>query len=385
MSGDTPWKWRRPPRLDAPIPAPSPSARGTPLPGEPPPAHFPAFLPHPVLQRPGPSFRDENAPPRLAPAGAHAPPPASPARHLLARAVDASEFGDACSLAARRVPARSTSALAFRAPVAFAPASRRELAAVATEAERAARRVAAPDDARAFANDARAPLDAPPPPPPPPAHASTARSSATARLALRDPDAALARLAAERERAAAAGRRAAAAAESAAAAAESAAARALESRAARSRRAEALAAESAAAEAAATRRRRAAAPTRSRRRLRSAARGAGSRARRPRLERRPEPGVRPRGARATRTRSPRRVRRRRLSGARCATAGKRTVPSGARRRGASLSAARKNGRVSRGSGNRVRGREASLRAAARGRARSEAVQAAFDDAAWWRR
>ena len=196
MSGDTPWKWR-PPRLDAPIPAPS-SARGTPLPGEP--RALPRVPPASRPQRPGPSFRARTPPPASPPR--HAPPP-PPARHPRARR----RVRVRRRMLARRAPrpARSTSALAFRAPVAFAPASGASSPPSRPRPSRRAsrRRAGRP---RAFANDARAPH--PPPPRTPPARARLHRALLRDRgLALRDPDAALARLAAERERAAAAGRR----------------------------------------------------------------------------------------------------------------------------------------------------------------------------------
>ena len=150
MSGDTPWKWRRPERA-TPSPLPSSPSSRAPLSSHDvaPPPHFPAFLPY---KSPPPSHPQrhrrvsatENAAPRT-PSSA-GPVPRDADRALILRDIVDGGFAHACSLTPHRTPARSTSELAYLAP---APTStrtaERELVAVAAFADRAAARVAEED------------------------------------------------------------------------------------------------------------------------------------------------------------------------------------------------------------------------------------------------
>ena len=149
MSGDAPWKWRRPERTtSSPVPS-SPSSRA-PLSSHDaaPPPHFPAFLPyksppsHP--QRRGRDPNTENAAPRTA--SSAGPVPRDADRALILRDIVDGAFTHACSLTPHRTPARSTSELAYFAPATVSSrTAERELVAVAAAADRAAARIAEED------------------------------------------------------------------------------------------------------------------------------------------------------------------------------------------------------------------------------------------------
>ena len=149
MSGDAPWKWRRPERTTS-SPVPSSSSSRAPLSSHDaaPPPHFPAFLPyksppsHP--QRRGRDPNTENAAPRTA--SSAGPVPRDADRALILRDIVDGAFAHACSLTPHRTPARSTSELAYFAPATVSSrTAERELVAVAAAADRAAARIAEED------------------------------------------------------------------------------------------------------------------------------------------------------------------------------------------------------------------------------------------------